>query len=316
MRYTLTALVLFGLVSAAIAQQTPSPDLQALSPELREAFRVLFGQQPVPPTAIATFKAMEEPTEPFKIVGPIYYVGTRGLAAYLITTPAGHILLDGGMPGSAADFEAAIRKAGFRPEDIRLLLITHAHIDHAGTVAYFKKLSGAEVAVMDRDFEQLKSGGRTDPVYGTRPPYFPAVTAERVLKDGDRVSLGNITMTARLGAGHTQGATTWTTNVEDGGRSYNVVFPCCGGLNPTYRFVVNPSYPGIADDYHRTFSMLESLHPDIWLPSHTFYPLFDFEDKRTRASRVGASAWVDPDGYRRFIVSEKAAFEARVSNEK
>src|SRR5262252_3541126 len=176
----------------------------------------LTAQQQQPLLQLGYEKGWTESTPPQHIVGPVYYVGTRGLAAYLITTPAGHILLNGGMPGSAADFDAAIRKAGFRPEDIRLLLITHAHIDHAGTVAYFKKLSGAEVAVMDRDFEQLKSGGRTDPVYGTRPPYFPAVTAERVLKDGDRVSLGNITMTARLGAGHTQGATTWITRVEEG----------------------------------------------------------------------------------------------------
>ena len=259
---------------------------------------------------------MEEPAEPFKIVGPIYSVGTRGLGAYLITTPAGHILLDGGMPWSAADFAASIREAGFQPEDIRILLITHAHIDHAGTVGYFKNLSRAQVAVMDRDFEHLKSGGKTDPVYGTQPPYFPAVTADRVLEDGDTVSLGNITMTARLTAGHTQGTTTWITNVEDGGRSYNVVFPGSANVNPTYRLVVNPSYPGIADDYRRTFDMLESLRPDIWLPAHTHFPIFGFSDKRSRANREGASAWVDPDGCRRFLAEAKTAFEARLAREK
>ena len=309
MRYTVATLVLCGLVSAATAQQAP------LSPEVEDAVKVLLGVQVVPPAAIAVFKSLEEPIEPFKIVGPIYYVGTRGLGAYLITTPAGHILLDGGMPRSAMLFDASIRKAGFRPEDIRLLLVTHAHIDHVGTLAYFKQLSGAHVAVMDRDFEHLKTGGKTDPVYGTHMPlYFPPVTAERVLKDGDTISLGNVTMTARLGAGHTQGTTTWMTNVEDGGRSYNVVFPGSANVSPTYRLVINPSYPGIADDYRRTFSLLESLHPDIWLPAHP--QNLGFQDKAARANREGAAAWVDPDGYRSFIAREKAEFDSRVSNGK
>jgi metallo-beta-lactamase class B len=156
-----------------------------------------------------------EPTEPFKIVGPIYNVGTKGLAAYLVTPPDGHILLDGAVPGAAEDIEESIRKLGFRPKDIKLLLITHAHIDHAGTIAHFAKLSGATVAVMNRDFQNLNSGGKGDPVYGTKPPfYFPPVTAERVLRDEDTLSVGNIRITALLGAGDTQGATTWVTTVE------------------------------------------------------------------------------------------------------
>ena len=245
MRYIFTLLALVGLVSAATAQQ-------ALSPELAELVKGLFGQEPVPPAVIPFLKSWEEPAEPVKIIGPIYFVGTRGLAAYLITTPEGHILLDGGMSRSAQDLGASIRRLGFKPEDIRLLLITHAHFDHVGTLDYFKRLSGARFAVMDRDFEDLKSGGKADPVYGgVSQSYFPPVTADRVLKDGDTVSLGNITMTARLGAGHTQGATTWITTVEDEGRSYSVVFPCCTAVNPTYRLVKNPSYPGIAEDYRR-----------------------------------------------------------------
>jgi metallo-beta-lactamase class B len=270
MRYTLATLALFGLVSAATAQQAPSPKLEDLSPELQDGARALWGQQTIPPAAIAGLKSAEERTDPVKIVGPIYYVGTRGVAAYLITTPFGHILLDGGLPQSAADFHLSIRKAGFQPEDIRLLLITEAHIDHAGTAAYFKKLSGAQVAVMERDFEHLKSGGRTDPVYGEVSPsiHFPSVTADRVLKDGDTVSLGNITMTARLGAGHTQGATTWITTVEDGGRSYNVVFPGSATVNPTYRLVINPSYitQGLLTTIAKPSACLNPCTPIFGLP--------------------------------------------------
>jgi metallo-beta-lactamase class B len=135
-----------------------------------------------------------------------------------------------------------------------------------------------------------------------------------VLKDGDKISLGNITMTAHLGAGHTQGATTWTTTVQDGGRSYNIVFPCCTTFAGNYHLVVNPTYPGIADDFRNTFSMLESLHPDIWLAAHTQF--FGFEQKRARAVHEGVSAWVDPDGYRAFIAKEKAGFESRLATEK
>ena len=287
-------LLLLALAGAAAAQ--PSQEEQRLK---------LLGY----------LKSWVEPTEPFRIAGPIHYVGTKGLAAYLITTPNGHILLDGGLPRSAEDVEASIRKLGFEPRDIRLLLITHAHIDHAGTTEHFMKLSAAEAAVMDRDFENLKSGGKTDPVYGKKPPFhFPGVTAERVLKDGDTVAVGKITMMARLTAGHTQGATTWIVGVEDGGKIYNVVFPCCTGVNPDYRLVVNPSYPGIADDYRGTFRLLELIKPDIWLGAHT--ETFGFEEKRGRAATEGVGAWVDPEGYRRFIAAEKASFEALVAKEK
>lgn len=168
---------------------------------------------------------------------------------------------------------------------------------------------------MARDFEQLKSGGKTDPVYGTQPAfYFPPVTAERVLKDWEVLTIGNIKMTALLGAGHTRGATTWVTTVEDGGRSYNVVFPCCTSVNSLYRLGAHPSYPGIVDDYRRTFRMLETMKPDIWLPAHTQIP--GFEEKLTRMTKAGVQDWVDPEGYRRWLASEKAKFEAALAKEK
>src|SRR5215510_13634142 len=136
-------------------------------------------QNPAPDWPAAWF----EPTEPLRIVGPVYYVGTRGLAAYLITTPAGHILVDGAMPQSATLIEDAIRKLNFRPEDIRLLLITHAHVDHVGTLAHFKKLSGAQLVVMAPEDELLASGGTKDYLYADAPAFhFDPVNADRVLR--------------------------------------------------------------------------------------------------------------------------------------
>ena len=306
MRALFRALLWLGIAVPLAAQDLP-PELQALA----EGFTT---QRPIPPALIAALKSWVEPAEPAHIAGPIYFVGTRGLAAYLLTTPKGHILLDGGLRGSAGDIEASIRKLGFKPEEIRLLLITHAHCDHAGTAAYFKKLSKAKAVVMDRDSIALASGGQTDFRYGSKPAfYFPPVKPDKELTDGQTVKLGNLTMTARLGAGHTRGATTWITTVEDGGRKYNVVFPCCTSINPGYRLTVDPSYQGIADDYRRTFAMLESLQPDIWLPAHADF--FDFEGKRARAASEGVSAWVDPEGYRRWVAEGKRNFEAVVAAE-
>jgi metallo-beta-lactamase class B len=306
MRILFRALLWLSLAVPLAAQDLP-PELSALA----EGFTT---QRPIPAELTAALKSWIEPAEPVRIAGPIYFVGTKGLAAYLVTTPKGHILLDGALPGSAKDIEASIRKLGFKPEEIRLLLITHAHCDHAGTTAYFKTLSKAKVAVMDRDSIALASGGRTDFQYGSRPAlYFPPVKPDRELADGETVKLGSITMTARLGAGHTRGATTWITTVEDRGRKYNVVFPCCTSINPGYRLTVDPSYAGIADDYRRTIAMLESLQPDIWLPAHA--DVFGFEEKRARAATEGAAAWVDPDGYRQWVAKGKESFEAAVAAE-
>lgn len=295
-------LMAIGMAVAASAQQSLPPELERLG-------NSLTAMRPLPAPLVTVLNTWVEPAEPAKIVGPLYYVGTHGLGAYLITTPAGHILLDGGMPASAKDIEASIRTLGFRPEDIRFLLLTHAHVDQAGTTAYFKRLSDATLAVMARDVESLKSGGKSDPMYGANPEfYFPPVKADRVLKDGDTVSIGNVTMTARLTAGHTQGCTTWITSVRDNGKTYAVVFPGSSSVNPGTRLGTNPSYPGIAEDFQHTFNVLESLKPDIWLAAHT--ELFHFDQKRANAAEGGTAAWIDPAGYRKYVADSEADFDA------
>jgi metallo-beta-lactamase class B len=259
-------------------------------------------------------KVWLEPAEPFTVAGPIRFVGTLGLCAYLIPTPAGHILLNGLMPQSAAHLEASIRKLGYRPEDIKILLISQAHIDHVGTLAHMRKLSGAKVEAMAADVPLLKSGGKTDYLFARDPRFhFEPVAVDRVLEDGDAVELGGVRLTARATPGHTPGTTTWVTNVEDGGRSYAVVFADGMGVNPGTRLVKNPSYPGIADDYRRTFRVLESLRPDIFLSYHPGF--FDLSGKRERARKDGVHAWVDPDGYRRRVADFKANFESLVAKE-
>jgi metallo-beta-lactamase class B len=254
----------------------------------------------------------KEPAEPVKIVGPIYFVGTAGLSAWLITTSRGHILLNTGMPGSGPMIEASIRKLGFKPEDVKILIACHAHIDHVGALGYMKKATGAQVAIMDKEMNLLRSGGRTDFHYGKVAAFtFPQVAADRTLHDGDTIKLGKIKMTARLTPGHTKGATTWTTTVTEHGKKYVVVFPDGTSINPGYRVGKNPSYPGIADDYRHTLEVLESLHPDIWLGAHT--DAFDFEAKCLRAVKEGAAAWVDPDGYKAWLARQRENFEAALA---
>ncbi|WP_257170018.1 subclass B3 metallo-beta-lactamase [Bradyrhizobium sp. SRS-191] len=254
----------------------------------------------------------EEPTEPVKIAGPIYFVGTKGLGVFLFTTPEGHILMNTGMPSSGPMIVDSIRKLGFKPEDIKIMINAHAHIDHAGALAFMKRLTGAQLAVMKDDVAAMESGDRDDFKYGNDLAY-EGVNVDRVLRDGDTVRLGDVLLSAYHTAGHTRGATTWIANVVVDGKAYVVAFPDGAGFNPGYRLAKNPSYPGITDDYRNTHHALEMIKPDIWLAEHNEY--YDFEGKRKRAETEGLSAWIDPQGYRRFISGKKRAFEDAVDEE-
>ena len=191
----------------------------------------------------------DEPTEPVKIAGPLYFVGTRGLSSWLFATSEGLILLNTGTEKSGPLIAGSIRKLGFRPEDIKIIINGHGHSDHAGAFAYMKKLSGAQIAVMEEDVAMVEDGGKSDFHYGKDWQIMgqPPVKVDRVLRDGDTVRLGEVVLTAHHTAGHTRGATTWTTTLVDGGRSYIVAFPDGCGFNPGYRVAKNPSYPGIEE---------------------------------------------------------------------
>ena len=256
-----------------------------------------------------------KPTAPFRLVGPVHFVGTNELAAFLVTTPGGHVLIDGGLPESAPLIEQSIRALGFDPRDIRVLLTTQAHFDHVGSLAHFKKLSGGRVEVMDGDVSLVESGGRTDYLFADSEKFrFDPVKVDRALRDGDTVSLGTVTLTARKTPGHTPGSTTWLTKVEDGGRRYDVVFMASTGINPGTRLVDRPSYPGIAEDFARSFEVLESLKPDVFLGGHTGF--FRMEEKRARLGQGGPHPFVDPEGFRAHVAARKRAFEEQRDKER
>ena len=277
---------------------------------------VVTAQQPAAPTPQVNLNNSDwtTPVAPFKIVGPIHYVGTKDLAAYLIATPAGHILIDGAVPSMAGAIEQSIRTLGFKPEEIRILLTTQAHFDHVGTLAHF---SGAEQG------QRPHHEGRRRPRRRRRRLGLPARQAVRGAfraGEGGRRAEGRRRHHARRRVahgdphpGHTPGCATYTMSATDGGKTYAVVFPGSTTVNPGTRLVKDPSYPGIADDYRQTFERLASLKPDIFLAAHASF--FDLEGKRARMKAEGAEALVDRDGYRQLHAQKREAFEAVIKEQ-
>lgn len=255
------------------------------------------------------------PFPPFRIVGNLYYVGSQDLASYLITTSDGDILINSSLQSSVPLIRTSIEKLGFKFSDIKILLISHAHFDHCAGSAKILKLTGAKYMVMEGDVPVVESGGRDDFQYGNRANVrYPPAKVDRVLHDGDTVTLGGVTLTAHLTAGHTKGCTTWTMVAHDGNRNYHVVIVGSPNVNPGYKLVNNAKYPRIAKDYARGFNLLESLPCDVFLGAHGSY--FGMKAKYARMKNGGANPFIDPQGYKRYVANRKRAFEEKLANQK
>jgi metallo-beta-lactamase class B len=255
-----------------------------------------------------------KPFPPFRIAGNLYYVGTEGLATYLITTPQGHILINSDVEVDVPLIRASVEKLGFSFSDVKILLISHAHFDHCAGSAAILSLTGAKYMVMDSDVAVVESGGKSDFQYGgdTIAQYRPA-KVDSVLHDGDRVTLGGTTLTARRTPGHTKGCTTWTLKVQEAGHSYDVVIVGSPNVNPGYQLVDNAGYPSIAADYERTFQVLRSLKCDIFLGSHGSY--FDMETKYAQLQKGARMPFVDPRGYRRYVADRRSAYRTELAKQ-
>jgi metallo-beta-lactamase class B len=274
---------------------------------MRRAVLILAAGMLIPsavrPQATEEFRAMNQPIPPFHIIGNIYYVGASDITSYLITTRAGDILLDGGFAETAPQIEANIKTLGFKLQDVKIILNSHAHLDHAGGIAELKRVTGAQVVAMEGDVPALKAGTA-----------YPAVTPGLVVHDGNNVTMGNVTMTAHSTPGHTRGCTTWTMVVEDGGKSYNVVFVGSATVLPNYRLITRPTYPGIKDDYETTFRVLKSLPCDVFLAAHgSFYSLT--EKREAMAKNPSENPFIDPAGYRAYIARAEAAYQKALQQE-
>jgi metallo-beta-lactamase class B len=255
-----------------------------------------------------------EPFPAYRIVGNLYYVGSRGLASFLIATPAGNILINSDLQNSPPLIRASVQKLGFRWSDTKILLISHAHYDHCAGSAEIKRETGARYMVMAPDVPVVESGGAGDFQYGHDAAMrYPPAKVDRALHDGDQVTLGGVVLTAHLTPGHTKGCTTWTLNVPDGGRTYRVVIVGSPYLNPGYKLVHNAQYPQIAQDYEHGFRVLAALPCDIFLGAHGGY--YDMEQKYARMKAGAKNAFLDPDGYARFVREKEAAFRQELARQ-
>lgn len=278
------------------------------------ALIVFFMLAPSPALLAQANPDWTEPFPAFRIAGNLYYVGSKGLANYLITTPQGHILINSDLEANAPLLQSSIEKLGFKFTDIKILLISHAHWDHDAGSALIKKMTGASYMVMDADVPVVESGGKTDFQYGSDPgTLYPPTKVDRVLHDGDRVTLGDAVLVAHLTPGHTKGCTTWTMKVNDGDKSLDVVIVGSPNVNPGYKLVNNSAYPQIAKDYERMFSVLKALPADIFLGAHGGY--FDMEQKYARLKPGAPNPFIDRDGYQRFVSQKEKEFRGELAKQ-
>jgi metallo-beta-lactamase class B len=256
-----------------------------------------------------------EPFPPFRIAGNLYYVGSKGLANYLIATPQGHILINSDLEENVSLIQASVEKLGFKFSDIKILLISHAHSDHNAASDTIKKLTGAKYMVMEADVSVVESGGKADFQYGADPTMLYAPTkVDRALKDGEEVRLGGAVLVAHLTPGHTKGCATWTMKLQESGKTYNVVIIGSPNVNPGYRLVNNTAYPQIAADYEKTFRVLKSLPCDIFLGAHGSY--FDLETKYARLKESALTTFVDPEGYKKYVAEKEQAFRNELAKQR
>lgn len=260
-------------------------------------------------------EAWNIPQAPFHVIGNIYYVGTAGLGSYLITSPQGSILLDGALPESAPLIEKNVATLGFHMHDVKYLLTTHAHYDHAGGLAELKRAAGGARMVSSRgDAATLNSGFQSS--YGAGwDSHFPAVKVDRIIQDGEAVRVGDVALTAVLTPGHTKGCTTWTMPVSEAGKTLHVVFYCSTSV-PGYHLLNNSYYPQIVSDYEHSFAVLQKLPCDVFLSNHAEF--FHLSEKLAESKQPGrlSNPFIDPGEMQRFVAESKVDFEAELRKEK
>ena len=241
---------------------------------------------------------MTTPFPPHKVIGNIYYVGTKSLAVFLIVTPQGHILVNSTYERNVPGIQKAVEQLGFKFSDVKILLGSHAHADHQEGDALVKALTGAQVMAMAEDvpaLEAMRPGGKAHPI-------------DRVLHDGEAVTLGGTTLVAHLTPGHSRGCTTWTLRAEENGRTYDVVIIGSFGTNPGFRLVNNTEAPQIAEEFARAFKVARALKCDVPLGSHP--GMYNMTEKYSKLASGGANPFIDPSGYVLEVDIDEAMFRA------
>jgi metallo-beta-lactamase class B len=253
---------------------------------------------------IGTREQQDKAFPPHKMIGNIHYVGTETLASFLITTPQGHILINSMYERNVPTIKKSVEDLGFKFADIKIILGSHAHADHMEADEMMKEMTGAQVMAMDADLPALramKPGGKEHPI-------------DRVLHDGETVTLGGTTLMARWTPGHTKGCTTWTMSVQEGGKSYDVAIIGSMGVNPGTRLVNNPTNPTIADEYTQGFKVMHALHVDVPLGSHP--GMYNMAEKYAKLQTSGVNPYIDPQGYAAEIALVELTFTSTLAEQR
>lgn len=247
---------------------------------------------------------------PFRIVGNLYYVGTYDLACYLITTSKGNILINTGLADSYSIISNNIKQLGFKVSDLKILLTTQAHYDHMGAMADFQKLTHARVMMDKEDVNVAKDGGSSDYALGGKEPSYKPVKTDRLLSDGDLISLGNTALKILHHPGHTKGSCSYLFEVKDNNKVYKVLIANMPSIVTDKKFSEIPTYPKIEEDYRNTLKKMKSLSFDIWLSSHASQ--FDLHIKHKENAPYNPQVFVDRKGYDATLNKLAAEFSKKV----
>ncbi len=250
-----------------------------------------------------------EQIDPFRMIGNIYFVGTKGLGIYFIPTPEGHIIIDGGMAGQAQSIAEHIETLGFDVSDVRILLNTHAHFDHSGGLAELKVITGAELVASEGDVSALEGGfylgSETDAMR-----YAPKVAVDRTIADGEVLTLGDVRLTAHLTPGHSRGCTSWTLEATEDETVYDVLIFCSATVAGN-QLIGPPQYQGIVEDYRNTFDKTREWRPDVFLANHNGW--FHMHEKREQLMAGHRLAFVDQIGFPTMMRRLEDDFEEKLA---
>jgi metallo-beta-lactamase class B len=252
-----------------------------------------------------------KPYPPFRIAGNLYYVGTYDLACYLITTSAGNILINTGLAASTQQIKDNIESLGFKFSDIKIITTTQAHYDHVGAIAAIKKMTGARVVINEPDAAVLADGGSSDYELGKYGVSFEPVKADRLLRDGDVVKLGETQLTMLHHPGHTKGSCSFLVTVSDDQRSYKVLIANMPSIIVDRKFSEIAAYPNIAKDYEYTFGAMKNIHFDIWVASHASQ--FNLHEKHKPGDAYKPSAFEDQQGYEKALSGLQKQYDEKLT---
>ena len=247
-----------------------------------------------------------------QIVGNLYDVGGYDLSSFLITSEAGHILINTGLEGSAEMIESNLKSLGLRMADIKILLTTQAHFDHTADLALIKEQTGARLLATEADKSFLEDGGLSDPLIGGIESFRP-VTVDDVIADGDLIELGDIRLSVLEHPGHTEGSASYAMTITESGDSYDVLVVNMAYINDGVNVAIKPTYHGIAADFERTFESQRRMSPDIWVSSHK--SAYGFHEKHAPGQAYDPRAFYDPAGYIEAVRLHEVTFVNKVYDE-